>query len=103
MRGERGKERKKKREEGKREGGRKRKAGRKGKSERETGGNDGMSGKRNHHIGQGINRFSLSSNFCLFNTCAVLNAEDAALMILPVSMSGFDSAIQEPRALTSLP
>ena len=39
MRGERGKERKKKREEGKREGGRKRKAGRKGKSERETGGN----------------------------------------------------------------
>ena len=46
MRGERGKERKKKREEGKREGGRKRKAGRKGKSERETGGNDGIqSGK----------------------------------------------------------
>lgn len=70
---------------------------------RETERNDGMSGKRKHHIGQGIKRFSLSSNYCLFNTCVVLNAEDAALMILPMSMSGFDSAIQEPRALTSLP
>lgn len=101
MRGERGKERKKKKE-GRKKGGREEKTGGKARM-RETERNDGMSSKRKHHIGQGIKRFSLSSNYCLFNTCAVLNAEDAALIILPMSMSGFDSVIQEPRALTSLP